>query len=158
VINQEGQSEGPPPNGAAARNAESAALRWIPVVVAVGVVLVVLAATILIPAAYASRNPDYSCSVEVLADADVGALGVDPDSLYVRGAWSWWPVGLTCEVRGVDGDLITIGPDPDYSALLVVGGIGAAGAISGALVGHRLAGHTAGGSSTSARRRRMEER
>ncbi|GMA89805.1 hypothetical protein GCM10025869_03340 [Homoserinibacter gongjuensis] len=114
-------------------------MTWARVAVFAGVALAVLAAVIVLPAAYANRNPDYSCSVDVLANANVDALGVDPDSLYVRGTWSWWPVGLTCELRGLDGDLIVIGPDPDYSALLIVGMLGAAGATSGALVGRRLA-------------------
>jgi hypothetical protein len=111
------------------------------VALAAGVVaLVGLALLALVPLQYATlarAGFDSACR------ASVGRVPAEEGEL-LRGAWSWWPLGTSCEWTLLDGSVIEVLPDWSTTAVAITGAallvIGIAGATTALLVRRRTRG------------------
>ncbi|MBO0984539.1 hypothetical protein [Rathayibacter sp. SD072] len=85
-------------------------------------------------AALARRGFDAACLASVArVPAEEGEL--------LRGAWSWWPLGASCDWTLLDGTVVRILPDWSTTAVAITGGalllVGIVGAALALLVWRR---------------------
>jgi hypothetical protein len=82
-----------------------------------GAVTAAITGAILLIDSYRHRNPRYSCSD---VSPDVEALGIDVTFAdAVEGSYEMWPFGLTCQFPRIGGGIVTVGPDPLLTIVLV---------------------------------------
>ncbi|MCJ1695193.1 hypothetical protein MT349_05310 [Rathayibacter caricis] len=108
---------------------------------AAGVVaLVGLALLALVPLQYVTLA---GAGFDSVCRASVGRVPAEEGGL-LRGAWSWWPVGTSCEWTLLDGTVIEVLPDWSTTAVAITGAalllLGIAGAATALLVRRRTRG------------------
>lgn len=83
-----------------------------------GAITAAVTGAILLIDSYRHRDPGYSCTD---ATPDAQALNIDTTVVDgVRGSYEWWPFGLTCQFPRIGGGMVTVGPDPSLTIVLLV--------------------------------------
>jgi hypothetical protein len=82
-----------------------------------GALLAAFTGAILLIDAYRHRNPGYSCTD---VQPDTRALSIDTTFADgVEGSYELWPLGLTCQFPRIGGGMVTVGPDPSLTIVLL---------------------------------------
>lgn len=82
-----------------------------------GALTAAVTGAILLIDSYRHRNPRYSCAD---VQPDTQALNIDTTFMDgVEGSYEVWPFGLTCQFPRIGGGMVTVGPDPSLTIVLL---------------------------------------